>query len=393
MGLVATDDDPPSEWREPKSPTDSPQAECGGETENWTWPKGVKLLALKQLTKSDINLERGTLTLRSTQGEKMKEALGGTGEVVICDCGGDRHTSMKLREYSNNGAFYISGWGKLLRAHKPKQGDYVAISALGPRKEMAISFSSGGSVQPDFGWLGRPRPTNKTSPKTTPQTSPKMSPKVIPSANLKASQKASSDQAKKAKSKGKPKAKGAEPKGTKRSVDDARAGQRTVKPRGNTPPLKAKETPKAKLPPKTSPAEAKKARKASPKIEPKSEPEVVPTNANMSDKGLSIGMDPAPDFLSMAADTCPVEMTANAQSAMASDHSSLMECDDSVEPAISSQPPVGGNLGNSLANAFSPGNLVVNKNPLDFLAAAAQLEGTLPSFHVETVGRVRASSG
>jgi len=47
----------------------------------WEWPPQVEVLAVKQLTKSDINLERGTLTLRSSQGEKLKSELGGVGEV------------------------------------------------------------------------------------------------------------------------------------------------------------------------------------------------------------------------------------------------------------------------------------------------------------------------
>ena len=59
---------------------------CSKETENWQWPEGVKLLAVKHLTKSDIDLKRGALSLRSTQGENIKDALGGVGEVDGRSC-------------------------------------------------------------------------------------------------------------------------------------------------------------------------------------------------------------------------------------------------------------------------------------------------------------------
>jgi hypothetical protein len=80
---------------------------------------------------------------------------------------------------------------------------------------------------------------------------------------------------------------------------------------------------------------------------------------------------------------------------------SRMECESSplVEPILSSPP---NSIGTALGDLpLPPANALpqlqvsaIDKNPLDFLAAAAQLEGTLPaSFQVETGGRVRASSG
>ena len=47
----------------------------------WCWPEGVHVVMQKELTKSDTNFERGTLTLTRPLGCKLKEILGGLGEV------------------------------------------------------------------------------------------------------------------------------------------------------------------------------------------------------------------------------------------------------------------------------------------------------------------------
>jgi len=152
-GLVATDDNPPTEWN--VSGTSS-QAAPALEERTWTWPEGVHVVTEKQLTKSDVSFERGTLTLTRPLGEMLKEILGGLGEISLVDAHGATHESLRLREHASNGSYYIAGWGKVLRAWKPKIDDHVAIARapqVDAHRTLAVAFSSHNSEQPNLSWL------------------------------------------------------------------------------------------------------------------------------------------------------------------------------------------------------------------------------------------------
>jgi len=175
-GLVATDDNPPTEWQERCTSSQHSSVQESGHA--WCWPEGVHVIMQKELTKSDTNFERGTLTLTRPLGCKLKEILGGLGEMKLLDCHGTCHDSLRLREHANNGSYYVAGWGKLLRMWKPKIEDYVVIAQttqIDAQRTLAVGFSSHQGEQPDLSWA---KPTNgpKLQVTSTVSASPRRDP-------------------------------------------------------------------------------------------------------------------------------------------------------------------------------------------------------------------------